>query len=86
MIIGVMRLFEEENNGMVTSEYQFKSLFKGDIVTRTQAKLSRETVFTELSFFKNECDANERDLVSPYSSFACLNIDKNFFLICIPSR
>jgi hypothetical protein len=61
-----MRLFVEEKNGSLISEYQFKSLLKGDILTRTEGKSRRETVLNELAIFKEECDDNEQALVSFY--------------------
>ena len=64
MLIGIMRLFEEEKNGLLTSEYEFKTLLKGDTLTRTQSKSNRETVLKELTFFKQECYDNEQALVS----------------------
>jgi hypothetical protein len=64
MLIGIMQLFQEENDKFLTTEYQFKSLLKGDTLTRTQNKVTREMLLNELVIFKEECDENEQALVS----------------------
>ena len=64
MLIGIMRLYVENREGSLTSEYQFKVLLKGDILIRTREKYSRESVLNELSIFKQECNENEQALVS----------------------
>ena len=64
MLFGVMRLFEEENDGLVRSAYQCKLLLKDDALTRTRKKSSRETILNELKIFKEECNTNEQALVN----------------------
>ncbi len=67
VLIGVTRLFYEEKDGSVLSDYQFKSLLKGDTLTRTPNKVKcvkREILLNELVNFKEECDENEQALVS----------------------
>ena len=64
MLIGIMRLYVENREDSLTSEYQFKVLLKGDILIRTREKSSRESVLNELSIFKQECNENEQALVS----------------------
>ncbi|CAF3499226.1 unnamed protein product [Rotaria sp. Silwood1] len=62
LLIGVMRLFEHKIDGIVTSEYQFKSLIIGNSLTRTQMTVNRENLLNELDIFKEEYDKNEQDL------------------------
>ena len=80
-----MRLFVENKNGIFTSEYQFKSLLKGDVLTRTQDKSNREAVLNELAIFKEECDDNEQALVTyffnVYLKYLYLNLFQSFDFI-----
>ncbi|CAF1043854.1 unnamed protein product [Adineta steineri] len=62
MIIGIMKLFDENKGGLVTPQYEFIPLLNGDILTRTQAKISRERFLKELVLFQQECVANEQAL------------------------
>ncbi|CAF1075651.1 unnamed protein product [Adineta steineri] len=57
-----MKLFEENKGGLVTPQYEFIPLLNGDILTRTQAKISREGFLKELVSFQQECVANEQAL------------------------
>ncbi len=70
VLIGITRLFYEEKDGSVLSDYQFKSLLKGDTLTRTQNNVTREILLNELVNFKEECDENEQALVS-FLLFIC---------------
>jgi len=63
LLIGIMRLFEDKTSELIKSEYQFKSLLKCDILTRTHMTVNREILLNELRFFKKECDENEEVLV-----------------------
>ena len=64
ILIGIMRLFEENNDGLITNEYQFKPLLTGDTLTRTQTKVPLEMLLNKLVNFKEEVDENEQALVS----------------------
>lgn len=75
LLIGIIRLFEYKIDELVTSEYQFKSLLKGDILTRTQQTINREILLNELCMFKKQCYENELDLVSIFSCFILLYKD-----------
>ncbi len=63
-LIGITRLFYEEKDGPVSSDYQLKSLLKGDRLTRTQNNVTCEMLLNELVNFKEECDENLQALVS----------------------
>ncbi|CAF1075507.1 unnamed protein product [Adineta steineri] len=62
MIIGIMKLFEKNKGGLVTPQYEFIPLLNGDILARTQAKISREGFLKELALFQQEFVANEQAL------------------------
>jgi len=64
IVLGVMRRSTGEEGWSLISEYEFKLLFKDDILIRTQEKLTRETFLRELIIFKEEFDHNEQLLVS----------------------
>jgi hypothetical protein len=72
LLIGIQQMFKYEIDGLVKTEYQFKSLLQCDIVTRTQKKNNREILLNELRFFKKEYDENEKFLVS--GDFLCFKI------------
>ncbi|CAF4176449.1 unnamed protein product, partial [Adineta steineri] len=61
-----MKLFEENKGGLVTPQYEFIPLLNGDILTRTQAKISREGFLKELVLFQQECVANEQALADDF--------------------
>ena len=65
-----MKLFEQKIDGIITSEYQFKSLIKGNTSTCTRMTINRENLLNELNIFKEESDKNEQDLVSVF--FPCV--------------
>jgi hypothetical protein len=64
MLIGIMRRCATEKTCSSTSEYVFLPLLKGDTLIRTKEKFSPKSVLNELSKFREECDENERALVS----------------------
>jgi hypothetical protein len=64
VLIGITRLFQEDNDGLLTSEYQFKLLLKGDTLIRNQNKVTSQMLLNELVNFKEECNENEQALVS----------------------
>ncbi|CAF1271438.1 unnamed protein product [Adineta steineri] len=66
MIIGIMKLFEENKGDLVTPQYEFIPLLNGDILTRTQAKISREGFLKELVLFQQEYVANEQALACDF--------------------
>jgi hypothetical protein len=73
VLIGITRLCYEEKDGSVLSDYQFKSLLKGETFTRTPNKVKcvkYEMLLNELVNFKEECDENEQALVS-FLLFIC---------------
>ena len=74
LLIGIMRLFEHKIDGLVTSEYEFKTLVKGDTLIRTEMTVNCENLLNELDIFNSECDKNQQDLVS---IFSCLFSMKN---------
>jgi hypothetical protein len=51
LLIGIMRLFENKTNELIKFEYQFKSLLKYDMLTRTYKTVNREILLNELDFF-----------------------------------
>jgi len=74
VLIGITRLCYEEKDGSVLSDYQFKSLLKGDTLTRTQNKVifvKWEILLNELVNFREECLENEQALVS-FSLLICV--------------
>jgi len=64
LLIGITRLFQEDNDGVLTSEYQFKLLLKDHKLTRNQENVTSEILLNELVIFKEECYENEQALVS----------------------
>ncbi len=70
VLIGITRLCYEEKDGSLLSDYQFKSLLKGDTLARTQNNVTREMLLNELVNFKEECDENQQALVS-FLLFIC---------------
>jgi len=80
LLIGIIRLFEYKIDELIISEYQFKSLLKGDILTRTQQTINREILLNELCMFKKQCYENELDLVSVFFMF-CFAFEGYFVLV-----
>ncbi|UJR34718.1 hypothetical protein I4U23_027495 [Adineta vaga] len=63
LLIGIMRLCEyNSKNGIITSEYQFKGLTKGNTLIRTGLKIDHGNLLYELNRFKEECYNNEKHL------------------------
>ncbi len=65
MLIGIMRRSAGARDWSLTSyEYEVEILLNGDTLTRTQEKLTCESLLRELINFKEEFDENEQALVS----------------------
>ncbi|CAF4332233.1 unnamed protein product [Rotaria sordida] len=60
ILIGVMRRSAGEKGWSLIFEYEFKLLFKDDILIRIQEKSTREIFLRELIIFKEVCDDNEQ--------------------------
>jgi len=92
LLIGITRLFQEDNDGVLTSEYQFKLLLKDHKLTRNQENVTNKILLNELVIFKEEFNENEQALVS-YGSLAVehkkpfegikRNIKKSLYLLFI---
>jgi hypothetical protein len=64
LLIGVMRVFERGTNGIVTSDYQCRTLVQGNTLMRTQVTVNNKNLLTELKVFKENCHENENNPVS----------------------
>jgi len=69
LLIGITRLFQENKDGVLTSEYEFKLLLKDHKLTRNQENVTSEMLLNELVIFKEEFNENEQVLAS-YGSLA----------------
>ena len=64
LLIGVVRSFQLNKNGIITPEYQFQALFKGDVSMRTQLTVNGDNLLAELKNFKEKYHENEENPVS----------------------
>ncbi|CAF1108700.1 unnamed protein product [Rotaria sp. Silwood1] len=64
MFIGIMRRSSRNKHWSKTSEYEFTSLIKDDVIIGADDKPAREILLHELIDFKEKYDENEQALVS----------------------
>jgi hypothetical protein len=64
MLIGIMRQSARDENWLSSIDYECTLLQQDDTLTRIQVKSSLETLLCELIYFKEECNDNEKILVS----------------------
>jgi hypothetical protein len=64
MFIGIMRRSSRNKDWSKTSEYEFTSLIKDDVLKSADNKPAREILLRELLDFKEKYDENEQALVS----------------------
>ncbi len=64
MLIGIMRRSTEGKGWLSPFDYQCTILQQGNTLARTQVESSGERLLNELIIFKEQCDENEKVLVS----------------------
>jgi len=64
MFIGIMRRSPRNKHWSKSSEYEFTSLIKDDVLIGADEKTAREILLHELIEFKEKYDENEQALVS----------------------
>lgn len=64
LLIGVMRLFERNTNGMITSQYQFRNLVNDDGMIYSRLPINQENLLAQLKVFKEKCHENEGNPVN----------------------
>jgi len=70
MLIGIMRRSTGKKGWLSTFDYECTLLQQGDTLIRTGIKSTRARLVSELIGFKEQCDENEKDLVSGCYSFS----------------
>lgn len=75
LLVGVMRSFERNTDGIATPQYEFRILLNVDILMGTRLKLDVDNLLIELNHFKKTCHEIEKNPVSIPSMFLSKNRD-----------
>lgn len=76
LLIGVMRSFERNADGIAIPEYEFRLFLKVDILMRTGLKINADNLLVELNRFKKTCHEIEKNPVCISSMFLFENGEK----------
>ncbi len=70
MLIGIMRRSTGKKGWLSTFDYECTLLQQGDTLIRTGMKSDHVRLYNELIDFKEQCEENEKNLVSGCYSFS----------------